>query len=654
MDRRSSGVVEKYVPVQPRIQDAAEQSHSVSPDHGHESNAASSYGWNATRSDGPRPNSGSHPQANPAQASETNQSLWLSAVSDAVDPCAATAETGAFFAIAGPGHVPGSLSAALSPVPEGHAMLCGGTGLTTDDGGSVVAPARCPDTRAVQDCRKGVAEGGVGSGVVGDFAAQGVINGAVLGRGVAELSLPELAWPTDSKGDADGDGSSTATSGWPTGPAITDWQAHAQVHVGVASQQDSHASCPGIADVGADANAETAALPPTCQGEGERYAPPACAGSGGFFDQMLSADKPEPAARNELDSAHLIDTQPGAKAIVKGASGADAQIRSVAAVHAGWGVETGKFDSVPVLGDVATTGGDQKTTEAQSYWWTEWGCWVSACGQYYYDQASGTWPQIYSAADMIADGQTAQAWPPDHSEAVDAPAATAVADLANIGVAATAASEAPAKFPAGWSLFESLVPEPGQIEAAGDHKPYAETQAGLWAPEGLHHPEGVHAALWQAEDIGAVPAWGTAHVSEPKQELVSPRDLRSDGAQPGWGDTLGNVIAAGSDCARNAEYSYGEKASSFEQHGCSGLVGGGVEHALGNMAGGSTRIALHGDNVVTNWRPTDEGIAHLTAHTVCRGQALGSATAQQGVHIQQPVCFEMSSCPVLILEIIGL
>lgn len=96
--------------------------------------------------------------------------------------------------------------------------------------------------------------------------------------------------------------------------------------------------------------------------------------------------------------------------------------------------------------------------EGEPFWCEEWGCWVSACGQYYYDEAMGAWSAIYSTEVKHLESQGDEQWDlqPEGGVGEDPSGRGAVADFVDEPAAHMCTRADDAGGPGGRSFFDSF------------------------------------------------------------------------------------------------------------------------------------------------------------------------------------------------------
>eukprot|EP00892_Ulva_mutabilis_P007047 jgi/Ulvmu1/4714/UM002_0445.1 len=542
---------------------------------------------------------------------EAHASTWHSAVSNATDHHLTAAETGAFFAEAEQDVMPTTSAATLAgaplpPVPEGQPSFFGSTGFTAEMRAGrpwdAAALQDMPDLHAPPSHTNGDAHECFGSSVNMPAAPLQAPEAADSTRGsigACEPHADETARSADSqkKGDSS---PSMPQSGW--GGGSVPCQVHAQLHAKVLTSTQVfpmyNAAAPEAGAVGVD----------PWQSEGQLHPPAADAGGGGCFDPIDCAEPLIATLSSDHDASRLSNVQPGTDIQFQGLQHADPQAGAWSGMAGG---EEGSHSWEAPAADAAAY---PDTSATQPYWWAEWGCWVSACGQYYYDEATGAWPPIYRTEASVAGRKDAPAWPAHQAWGADE------GSRAGIGAVGNERAEAPLEGAGDGSFFESFArsqPEGGA--AAAEHR-----QHSVHTGASSHGGPSIAADAqdWHAFKPAATPAWESKSAGQLAWPLAGPSTI----AATGWEDAGHSAAAA--DAAGQGDSCFDSGGASFYTEPRATCFGADdPRHAWGNTVTRRSSGPANDNAATGSWCPPDAEMS-TASHAAWGDQAVGSAAEQ--------------------------
>lgn len=293
-------------------------------------------------------------------------------------------------------------SAHLPPVTEDQSSLFDGACLTTEEGSnrvwaSAAVQAGVQSTPSAATSSQGVAEGGFGSSInLPNMHNHHIASGQGHRCWGADTAHAVISGPNQgrvSRWERAADGGQRLACARPQ--AVPHGDTHQEAE-GCPAQSEYKPAVYSTLDT------HEPSVPPaslsvwpanySCGVPGET---PVNTASGSFFDEVGLAQGPAHAD----SAAGATGTQQGQN---PGSDSGRCQRDDFAPEL------TAEPPGCPAIGNTCAV--QAQGSESQPYWWEEWGCWLSACGQFYYDEATGTWPSVYPGEPASFEGCRDKEW----------------------------------------------------------------------------------------------------------------------------------------------------------------------------------------------------------------------------------------------------
>lgn len=345
------------------------------------------------------PAAGSNVQHDPAGPIEPQAGSWHAAVPAYESACSIAGSTGARSSASKEGmtSLSGGRQASstdLPPVTEHRTSFFDGAGLSTEQGFCSASTAARQGEHSIPGaatCSQGVTEGGFGShvnlpsihshyGTSDDSQSRWGSDTAMSGPNQGRVECSDHA---PESGQRSAWAGPQAVPPGELGQKAEGWCGQSSYKPAEGSTADMHEASVPPADISMWSRNFSRGVP------GDT---PDNAASGRFFDELGLGHDPADAG----NAVGATGTQPGQN---PEADSGRCRPENVAS-------ELTTGPGSPQMENFCAA--QAQDSEALPYWWEEWGCWVSACGQYYYDEVTGTWPSVFPAEPALFEGWTDQ------------------------------------------------------------------------------------------------------------------------------------------------------------------------------------------------------------------------------------------------------